>query len=113
MVIGESSRYGRSSLNGYARATNPPLAQVANLVTLLDMITSVSATRLSVPVILSRKSATQSLKDGFPEKSFITAARFEQHKRYVDSYGWADYDNAAMKGDCREVIAKGKPLPRE
>jgi len=30
----------------------------------------------------------------------------------VDSYGWSDYDNATFKGDCREVIDKGTPLPR-
>ena len=40
---------------------------------LSDLITPVSATRLSVPVILSRKPATQSLSDGFSEKSFFTA----------------------------------------
>jgi hypothetical protein len=45
------------------------------------------------------------------EWSFVNAA-FKQHKRYVDSYGWTDYDNATIKGDCHEVIAKGKPLPR-
>jgi glucan phosphoethanolaminetransferase (alkaline phosphatase superfamily) len=73
MVIGESSRYDRWSLNGYARETNPLLSQEANLVALPDVITSVSATRLSVPVIISRKPATQSLKDGFSEKSFLTA----------------------------------------
>jgi hypothetical protein len=28
------------------------------------------------------------------------------------SYGWADYDNAVMKGDCRDVIDKGTPLKR-
>jgi glucan phosphoethanolaminetransferase (alkaline phosphatase superfamily) len=43
--------------------------------------------------------------------SFVNS-QFKQHKRYVDSYGWTDYDNAVMKGDCREVIAKGKPLKR-
>jgi glucan phosphoethanolaminetransferase (alkaline phosphatase superfamily) len=73
MVIGESSRYDRWSLNGYARETNPLLAREANLVALPDVITSVSATRLSVPVIISRKPATESLKDGFSEKSFLTA----------------------------------------
>jgi glucan phosphoethanolaminetransferase (alkaline phosphatase superfamily) len=73
LVLGESSRYDRWSLNGYARDTNPLLKQEANLVTLPDVITSVSATRLSVPVIISRKPAMQSLKDGFSEKSFITA----------------------------------------
>ncbi|MGV7208090.1 phosphoethanolamine transferase [Oxalobacteraceae bacterium A2-2] len=73
MVIGESSRYDRWSLNGYKRDTNPLLKNEANLITLADMITPVSATRLSVPVIISRKPAMQSLKDGFYEKSFLTA----------------------------------------
>ena len=73
MVIGESSRFDRWSLNGYERETNPLLSKEANLVTLSDVITSVSATRLSVPVMLSRKPAMQSLKAGFAEKSFLTA----------------------------------------
>lgn len=73
MVLGESSRYDRWSLNGYSRDTNPLLGKEGNLVALSDVITSVSATRLSVPVIISRKPATQSLKDGFSEKSFLTA----------------------------------------
>jgi len=73
MVIGESSRYDRWSINGYSRDTTPLLKQEANLVTLPDVITAVSATRLSVPVIISRKPSMQSLKDGFSEKSFLTA----------------------------------------
>ncbi|WP_028102971.1 phosphoethanolamine transferase [Pseudoduganella violaceinigra] len=73
MVLGESSRYDRWSLNGYSRETNPLLGKEGNLVALSDVITPVSATRLSVPVIISRKPATQSLKDGFSEKSFLTA----------------------------------------
>jgi glucan phosphoethanolaminetransferase (alkaline phosphatase superfamily) len=82
VVIGESSRYDRWSLNGYARATNPLLARESNLVPLADVITSVSATRLSVPVIVSRKPATQSLKDGFSEKSFITAFKEAGYKTF-------------------------------
>nr|WP_314544694.1 phosphoethanolamine transferase [uncultured Massilia sp.] len=82
MVIGESSRYDRWSLNGYARETNPLLAQQANVVPLADVITSVSATRLSVPVIISRKPATQSLKDGFSEKSFISAFKEAGYKTF-------------------------------
>lgn len=75
MVLGESSRADRWSLNGYERKTNPLLEQEANLVSLSDMIAPVSATRLSVPVILSRKPATQSLRAGFSEPSFISAYR--------------------------------------
>ncbi|HEX8605516.1 MAG TPA: phosphoethanolamine transferase [Pseudoduganella sp.] len=73
LVIGESSRQDRWSLFGYGRETNPLLRQETNLVPLPDVLTAVSATRLSVPVIISRKPARQSLKDGFSEKSFITA----------------------------------------
>jgi glucan phosphoethanolaminetransferase (alkaline phosphatase superfamily) len=82
LVIGESSRFDRWSLNGYARETNPLLSKQANLVTLPDVITSVSATRLSVPVIISRKRATQSLRDGFAEKSFITAYKEAGYKTF-------------------------------
>jgi glucan phosphoethanolaminetransferase (alkaline phosphatase superfamily) len=73
MVIGESSRYDRWSLNGYGRDTTPLLKKEANLVSLTDLITAVSATRLSVPIMVSRKPAIASLRDGFAEKSFITA----------------------------------------
>ena len=82
MVIGESSRYDRWSLNGYGRDTNPLLRQETNLVSLPDVITAVSATRLSVPVILTRKPALQSLKAGFEEKSFITAYKEAGFKTY-------------------------------
>ena len=46
------------------------------------------------------------------ERSFVNAD-FKQHKRYVDSYGWTNYDNATLKGDCREIIDKDKPLKQE
>lgn len=82
MVLGESARYDRWSINGYARQTNPLLEQEANLVALQDLITSVSATRLSVPVIISRKPAMQSLKDGFNEKSFLTAFKEAGYKTF-------------------------------
>lgn len=82
MVIGESGRYDRWSLNGYERETNPLLSREANLVMLPDVITAVSATRLSVPVIISRKPAMQSLKDGFSEKSFLTAYKEAGFKTY-------------------------------
>ena len=47
-----------------------------------------------------------------PEWSFLNP-QFKQHKRYVDSYGWTNYDNAIIKGDCREVIDKNKPMKQE
>jgi glucan phosphoethanolaminetransferase (alkaline phosphatase superfamily) len=82
MVIGESSRYDRWSLNGYRRETNPLLKMEENLVSLSNVITAVSATRLSVPVLVSRKPATQSLKAGFYEKSFLSAFKEAGFKTY-------------------------------
>lgn len=82
MVIGESSRYDRWSLNGYARETNPLLKKEPNLTSLPDVVTAVSATRLSVPVLVSRKPAMQSLKAGFSEKSFLTAFKEAGFKTY-------------------------------
>lgn len=82
MVIGESSRYDRWSLNGYERDTNPLLKKESNLVSFSDVVTAVSATRLSVPIIVSRKPAAQSLKAGFSEKSFLTAFKEAGFKTY-------------------------------
>jgi len=82
MVIGESSRFDRWELNGYSRNTNPQLKQEANLVSLQDVITPVSATRLSVPVIISRKPGRQSLTSGFSEKSMLTAFKEAGFKTY-------------------------------
>lgn len=82
MVIGESARYDRWSLNGYKRETNPLLQNEPNLVSLSNVVTAVSATRLSVPILISRKPATQSLKAGFSEKSFLTAFKEAGFKTY-------------------------------
>lgn len=82
MVLGESSRADRWSLNGYARRTNPLLELESNLVSFSDLITPVSATRLSVPVILSRKPAMQSLRAGFSEKSFLSAYKEAGYKTF-------------------------------
>lgn len=82
MVIGESSRFDRWSLNGYNRDTNPLLRQEGNLVSFSDVVTAVSATRLSVPIIVSRKPAAQSLKAGFAEKSFLSAFKEAGFKTY-------------------------------
>jgi hypothetical protein len=46
------------------------------------------------------------------EWSFLSS-KLRPHKRYVDSYGWSDYDNSTFKGDCREVIDNGKPMRQQ
>ncbi len=73
VVIGESSRYDRWSLNGYPRNTNPLLSQEGNLVVLTDMVSPVSSTRLSVPQIMTRRPPRMAASPEFHEKSFISA----------------------------------------
>jgi glucan phosphoethanolaminetransferase (alkaline phosphatase superfamily) len=113
MVIGESSRYDRWSLNGYQRETNPLLKNESNVVSLSNVITAVSATRLSVPVLVSRKPATQSLKAGFAEKSFLTAFKEAGFKTYwlSNQMSFGQFDTPvsvfANEADVKEFLNLG------
>ncbi len=73
LVIGESARYDRWSINGYARDTNPMLEKEANLERFSNMITPYTATRLSVPLMLSSMPATVKMKQRYSEKSILSA----------------------------------------
>lgn len=81
LVIGETLRPDRLQLNGYARATTPRLAGLGDMISFTDMISPWSWTRMSVPVIISRKSAQdqqyfsseKSLVAAFAEAGFATA----------------------------------------
>lgn len=75
LVVGESSRFDRWRLNGYERDTNPLLARESNLVVLADVASPVAVTRLSVPVLSTRKGSQRSLDSGFDERSFVSAYR--------------------------------------
>jgi glucan phosphoethanolaminetransferase (alkaline phosphatase superfamily) len=43
----------------------------------------------------------------------LFSGQLARHVRYVDSYGWTNYDDANFRGDCREVIGRKTPLPRD
>lgn len=81
LVIGETLRPDRLQLNGYPRATTPRLAGLGNVVSFSNMISPWAWTRMSVPVIISRKSAQDhsyfsretSLVAAFKEAGFATA----------------------------------------
>jgi glucan phosphoethanolaminetransferase (alkaline phosphatase superfamily) len=72
LVIGETLRPDRLQLNGYHRATTPRLAGSTNVISFTDMVSPWAWTRMSVPVILSRKSATD--QSYFPTESSLVAA---------------------------------------
>jgi glucan phosphoethanolaminetransferase (alkaline phosphatase superfamily) len=72
LVIGETLRPDRLQLNGYNRATTPRLAGTKNLISFTDMVSPWAWTRMSVPVILSRKNATD--QRYFPTETSLVAA---------------------------------------
>jgi len=75
LVIGESARKDRWALNGYDRATSPNLKREAGLTTFGDVVTVFPATRVAVPVIVTRKPFSQALDTGFRERSLVSAFR--------------------------------------
>lgn len=73
LVIGESARKDRWSINGYERPTSPRLQRETNLVSFGDVVTVMPATRISVPIILTRESFGQAGQ--FRERSLVSAFR--------------------------------------
>lgn len=73
LVIGESARRDRWSLYGYDRPTSPLLQRQSNLVAYQDVVTMATATRVSVPVMLTRRTAQQAKDAAFHERSLISA----------------------------------------
>lgn len=73
LVIGETSRRANWQLNGYSRQTNPLLSRQQNLINFTDMLSISTATRNSIPILLTRKPAEQVHQYNFAEKSVISA----------------------------------------
>ena len=71
LVIGETARSKNISLNGYERETTPLLSQKKNLVSFANMVSGWLWTRMSVPVILTRKDVGDK-NIFFPEKSVVS-----------------------------------------
>lgn len=74
LVIGETARADHLALNGYFRNTTPNLSRRSDLISFTRMYSASTFTRLSVPVILSRKPS-ESIAATFEEPSIIRAFR--------------------------------------
>jgi glucan phosphoethanolaminetransferase (alkaline phosphatase superfamily) len=59
LVIGETGRRDHWSMYGYARDTNPELAATPNLIKLGDVVSPWSASRMAVPLIVTRKRGSE------------------------------------------------------
>lgn len=81
LVIGESSRYGNYSLNGYNRPTSPLLDKQKNLVSYSKALTTSNLTNIAIQQILTRATPDnpdiaykeKALPDAFIECGFSTA----------------------------------------
>lgn len=81
LVIGETGRPDRWQLNGYARPTSPRLAAEPALLSLRNMVSPWAWTRMSVPIIVSRKPGTER-RPFFHEKSLVSAFREAGFRTY-------------------------------
>ena len=80
-MIGESSRYGNYSLNGYNRPTSPLLDKQENLVSYSKVLTTSNLTNIAIQQILTRATPDnpdiaykeKALPDAFIECGFSTA----------------------------------------
>src|SRR5205085_4739393 len=74
LVLGESARAMNWELYGYPRDDNPRLKHRSNLVVFRDVVTQVSQTRLSVPLILTRGTVENEQRTT-RERSIVSAFR--------------------------------------
>jgi glucan phosphoethanolaminetransferase (alkaline phosphatase superfamily) len=74
LIIGETGRPDRWQLNGYGRPTNPRLSNQEGVVSFTNAISGWAWTRMSVPIIVSRKPSSIN-NSFFPERSIISAFR--------------------------------------
>ncbi len=112
IVVGETARAANFSLNGYARPTNPQLAQVANLVNFNNMQSCGTATAVSLPCLFSSLGRER-----------YTQQRAQSQEGLLDVLRHAGIDvvwrdnNSGCKGVCDRVAyedlshpVKGDPL---
>ncbi|WP_433847569.1 phosphoethanolamine transferase [Acinetobacter proteolyticus] len=112
LVIGESSRRENWQLNNYYRETNPYLISQKNLVDFKEMISISNATRSSIPIILTRKSAEKVQDYVFNEKSIISAFKEVGFSTYWIStqqqFGGFDTSTSVYAKEADRVIFLNK-----
>ncbi len=81
LVIGETGRPDRWQLNGYGRPTTPRLMTQQGIVSFTNMISPWAWTRMSVPLILTRKPP-QDPRPFFAERSLLTAFHEAGYRTY-------------------------------
>ncbi|MSQ66483.1 MAG: DUF1705 domain-containing protein [Limnohabitans sp.] len=107
LVVGESARADHFGLNGYARATTPRLAATPGLVSFSNARSCASATRISVPCLLTRATELDS-KRSSDETSLISMfRRFGFDTAWISTnqiYGTYDTPVTAVANEAQRQI---------
>lgn len=120
LVIGETSRSDRWSLNGYGRPTNPGLTERARrgeaLVSFPRVLTESNTTHKSVPLLLSHLDARSYGDSIYSVKSLVTAFKeagyttsFLSNQRYNGSF----IDRFAFEADTTLFVKEQLDVKRE
>lgn len=108
LVIGETARRANWQLHGYTRPTNPLLSKQSNLVAFDKMQSLADITRISVPMMLTRKPPEQVYVFTFPEKSVISAFKEAGFRTYwlsnQQQYGIHDNSISVYAKEADESI---------
>ncbi|MBF0568083.1 MAG: phosphoethanolamine transferase [Nitrospirae bacterium] len=81
LIIGEASRAGNYSINGYSRTTTPNLSATSNLISFPNVCAPATVTRMSLPVMLTGTSPAD-YSSAYEKPGVITffkKAGFETH----------------------------------
>ncbi len=106
MILGETARAANFSLNGYARNTNPQLAQVPDLLNFSQMQSCGTATAVSVPCLFSALG-----------RNNFTQRKAESQEGLLDVLQRAGFDviwrdnNSGCKGVCARVSVENVSQP--
>lgn len=105
LVIGESARYDRFGINGYARDTTPLLKKVKDLVS-FEAFSSSNMTYLSVPFMLSRQSKIDADPDPvFRETGLLSVLTYLGfHTEWIGTQSMFKYFKGTNLGSLYEEV---------
>lgn len=103
LVIGETGRPDRWQLFGSPRETTPHLSSRLDLIPFRDAVSPVSATRMAVPLMLTRRPADAPLAQ-LGEPSFVTAFKQAGYKtHWLSTQGAAGFHETPISVLAREA----------
>ncbi len=99
MVVGETARADRFSLNGYKRQTNPMLSKNKNIINFTNVHSCGTSTAYSVPCMFSFLDQN----DYSPEKAQQSSNVLDVLEKSNVEVTWGE-NNSSCKGVCKRIV---------